>query len=190
MLEDDTVRVIVWLADQGWEAGVDAARALPPGAEIVLLYVTSSDGPGAARAAFSGLLGRGPLDRGQPGRDPADAMARLTAKSAAAVLAAAAGRLARPAEQIRREGRVEREVVAVAADAGLLVVVRDGDTTRLGPRSVGPAARFVVDHAPCPVLLVWPGRPPAVGSIPPPPPARLRRPKLPPGRPDPPGGYR
>jgi 4-amino-4-deoxy-L-arabinose transferase-like glycosyltransferase len=36
---------------------------------------------------------------------------------------------------------------------------------------VTPAAtRFVVDHAPCATLLVWPSTPPAIGSIPPPPP--------------------
>jgi len=28
----------------------------------------------------------------------------------------------------------------------------------------------VVDHVPCPVLLVWPGAAPGVDSIPPPPP--------------------
>jgi hypothetical protein len=49
------------------------------------------------------------------------------------------------------------------------VVARDGDRSRLGPASLGPATRFVVDHAPCPVLLVWPDETPAVDSIPPPP---------------------
>ncbi|NEB92870.1 universal stress protein, partial [Streptomyces bauhiniae] len=43
------------------------------------------------------------------------------------------------------------------------------DRTRLGPHSLGPAARFIVDHAPCPVLLVWPGQAPDLGTIPPPP---------------------
>ena len=66
-------------------------------------------------------------------------------------------------------GRVEREVVrAVAQGVDLLVVARDGDRSRLGPHSLGPATRFVVDHAPCAVLLVWPDEPPGVGSIPPP----------------------
>jgi len=39
----------------------------------------------------------------------------------------------------------------------LLVLARDGDRSRAGPASLGPGARFVVDHAPCQVLLVWPG---------------------------------
>ena len=46
----------------------------------------------------------------------------------------------------------------------------DGDRTRLGPRSLSPVSRFVVDHAPCPVLLVWPSLAPGLTTIPPPPP--------------------
>ena len=49
---------------------------------------------------------------------------------------------------------------AAAEGADLLVLARDGDRSRVGPHSLGPAARFVVDHAPCRVLLVWPDRPP------------------------------
>jgi hypothetical protein len=49
------------------------------------------------------------------------------------------------------------------------VLARDGERSRLGPKSLGPASRFVVDHAPCPVLLVWPEHPPGVETIPPPP---------------------
>jgi hypothetical protein len=47
-------------------------------------------------------------------------------------------------------------VVTAAPDADLLIMARDGDRPRLGPKSLGKAARFVIDHAPCPVLLVWP----------------------------------
>ena len=62
-----------------------------------------------------------------------------------------------------------REAIA-ARGAALLIVARDGDRSRLGPKSLGKATRFVVDHAPCPVLLVWPEPAPAVATIPPPPP--------------------
>jgi hypothetical protein len=61
-------------------------------------------------------------------------------------------------------------VVTAAADADLLIVARDGDQSRLGPKSLGKEARFVVDHAPCPVLLIWPSAAPSIGSIPPKPP--------------------
>src|SRR5215469_13640496 len=88
---------------------------------------------------------------------------------------AAAGRLGRPCTTDERHGRAEREVVAAAEGAGLLILARDGDDTRLGPKSLGPASRFVVDHAPCPVLLVWPREAPPAGSLPPPPPPRHPR---------------
>ena len=71
-----------------------------------------------------------------------------------------------PCTQIERTGRIEREVVAAAEGADLLILARDGDRTRLGPRSLGPASRFVVDHAPCPVLLVWPEPAPGIDTIP------------------------
>ncbi|HZE40865.1 MAG TPA: universal stress protein, partial [Stackebrandtia sp.] len=119
----------------------------------------------AARGAFAGLLGRS-----HPDRDPGARLERLAADSAERLLADAAGRLGRPCERVERVGHVEREVVAAAADADLLVLARDGDRTHLGPRSLGPASRFIVDHAGCPVLLIWPETAPATSTMPPPPP--------------------
>ncbi|MEU9133453.1 universal stress protein, partial [Kitasatospora sp. NPDC048540] len=101
--------------------------------------------------------------------DPAAAVDRVAAATAQELLAAATERLARPCTAVERTGRVEREVVAAADGFDLLVLARDGDRSRLGPHSLGPATRFVVDHAPCPVLLVWPGPPPPTATIPPPP---------------------
>ncbi len=97
-------------------------------------------------------------------------MARATCL-AAALFAAAAARLGRQdAELLHRHGRLEHEVIrAVAENIDLLMVARDGDHSRLGPHSLGPATRFVVDHAPCVVLLVWPDEPSGIESIPPPP---------------------
>jgi len=86
--------------------------------------------------------------------------------------------LGRPATRVKRQGRVEREVVAEVAGADLLICARDGDPTRLGPASLGPTTRFVVDHAPCAVLVIWPDTPPGIDSIPPPP----RHPGPPPPR--------
>ena len=66
-----------------------------------------------------------------------------------AVPAAARGAFAgRDVRVEQRSGRVEREVVAAAEGMNLLVVARDGDLRRLGPHSLAPATRFVVDHAP------------------------------------------
>jgi nucleotide-binding universal stress UspA family protein len=161
-----TPTVIVWVTEGTWRGCVDAARALAPaGAAIVLLHVSPEEVPGTAHGAYAGLLGRG-----HPERDPGPRLAELAAAAGRELLAAAAGRLARPSTQIERRGRVEREVVAAADGAGLLILARDGDLRRLGPKSLGRADRFVVDHAPCPVLLVWPEGAPGVGTIPPPPP--------------------
>jgi nucleotide-binding universal stress UspA family protein len=157
------VKVLVWVADGGWESAVDEAAALAPAAaEFTLVHVVADDLGEVTRGAFAGLLGR----RYTVGAGVDDDLTR----SSQEVLDAARDRLGRPADLISRRGRLEREVVAAADGADLLVVARDGDRSRLGPRSLGPATRFVVDHAPCPVLLVWPGQAPGIGSIPPPPP--------------------
>jgi len=162
--------VIIWISEGTWQATVDAARDhAPAAADLVLLHVTSGDVSEAARGAFAGLLGR---DR--PGRDPGRQVEALARAAAAALLDGAAGRLGRPAARLERRGRVEREVVRAADGADLLICARDGDRAHLGPRSLGPATRFVIDHAPCPVLLVWPEPPPGADSLPPPPPPGAR----------------
>ncbi|SEE78731.1 universal stress protein [Jiangella alba] len=169
------MRVVVWVVEGTWPACVDAARVYaPPDAEPVLLHVTPADLSGAAHGAFAGLLGRGRADL-----DPGSRLEDLAARSAQRLLAAAAQRLGRPCTRVARTGRVEQEVVMAAGGAGLLVLARDGDLAHLGPHSLGPASRFVVDHAPCPVLLVWPEAAPGAGTLPPPPPP----PPHPPGRP-------
>ncbi|GLF92928.1 universal stress protein [Streptomyces yaizuensis] len=154
--------VVVWIVEGTWTACVDAARAQAPrDGRTVLLHVTSPDPAAVARGAYASLLGRAHL-----GRDPADRLEHLAAASAGDLLARAAERLARPSTRVTRTGRAEHEVVAAAGDAELLVCARDGDRADPGPRSLGPATRFVVDHALCPVLLVWPGPPvpPSRGS--------------------------
>jgi nucleotide-binding universal stress UspA family protein len=65
------------------------------------------------------------------------------------------------AETFRRQGRPEREIVNVAAEwqADLVIICPRGEyggKPTIGPKSVGHVARFVLDHAPCPVLLVRP----------------------------------
>jgi nucleotide-binding universal stress UspA family protein len=181
-----TMRVLVWLVEGTWQGCVDAARPLlPAGAdtEITLLHVAQSEVADAAAGALAGLLGRG---RPGPGRDPAERISALSEAAAAELLTAAAARLGRPARREARRGRVEREVVELARSADLLVAARDGDRSRLGPASLGPATRFVVDHAPCPVLLVWPDEAPGLESIPPPPTHPPTKPRATP-TPPPPG---
>jgi nucleotide-binding universal stress UspA family protein len=152
------VTIVVWLTEGTWPACVDAARALPAG-PVRLLHVVDAHSVEAIDGAHAGLLGRAVGDGG----------ADMLLQAQAALLDAAATRLGRPAERAARRGGVEREVVAACADADLLILARDGDRTRLGPKSLGRTTRFVLDHAPCPVLLVWPDAPPGLSTLPPPP---------------------
>jgi len=167
--------VVVWIAEGVWEAAVDGARSLAPDdADVTLLYVHSGDMDELVQGAFAGLIGRRrrvPTDFDEKSADFADQL-----------LSEAQQRLGRDAHRTTRHGRVEREVVTASADAELLVLSRDGDRSRLGPHSLGPISRFIVDHAACPVLLVWPGVAPSANSLPPPPPGS------PPHEPPPPHG--
>jgi nucleotide-binding universal stress UspA family protein len=157
--------VLVWVTEGTWRASVDAAlRFAPADASITLLHVSPADLAEAAHGSYLGLFGRG-----QPGRDPGPRVAELAAAAAAGLLDAAARRLGRPCQQLNRGGQPERVVVTAASGADLLILARDGDRSRLGPRSLGKATRFVVDHAPCPVLMVWPEAAPGIATIPPPP---------------------
>lgn len=154
--------VMVWInPGTAWERAVDMAGRTP--GEVVLLLVTPVADEQVARGAFAGLLGRG-------GPDPGDVFAGIEEDQVASLFDEAEARLGRPARRLWERGRVEREVVAAAADVDLLICARDGDPARLGPRSLGPHTRFVVDHAPCAVLLVWPHTAPTLDSMPPPPP--------------------
>lgn len=65
------------------------------------------------------------------------------------------------AEIIQREGRPEREIVNCAAQwqADVILILpraNYGERPTIGPKSVGHVARFVLDHAPCPVFLARP----------------------------------
>jgi nucleotide-binding universal stress UspA family protein len=161
------MRVLVWIVEDTWEATVAEAAALAPAdAAITLLHVAATEVEAVAGGARRGLLGRRP----PPPPPHARPLRAISEEAAQALLAEARERLGRNARLVACRGRVEREVVAAAGAADLLVLARDGDHQRLGPHSLGPAARFVVDHAPCRVLLVWPDEAPGVETLPPPPP--------------------
>jgi len=68
-----------------------------------------------------------------------------------------AGPRAAAVRSIRAHGKPGQAVCELAArEAADLVVVRAGGRDRppIGPHSLGPAARFISDHSPCPVLLI------------------------------------
>jgi nucleotide-binding universal stress UspA family protein len=171
------VRAVVWLVEGTWQGCLDAAaKILPRDAQVALLHVTPSDVGEITEAATTGLLGRASRAHRSTGH-----FEEVADEEASEILQAAAKRLGREnTELVHRRGRVEREVVSAVADGvDLLVVARDGDRSRLGPHSLGHPTRFIVDHAPCPVLLVWPDEAPGIESIPPPPPGHHPRPNGP-----------
>jgi nucleotide-binding universal stress UspA family protein len=158
------VRTVVWITEGTWEACVDAARDSAPG-QVTLAYVLDPALDAAMRGARLALLGRW-----RHTSDPETVLEQAIVEAAEALLASAERRLGRPCVRRILRGRPEQEVVAACASADLLIVARDGDHSRLGPASLGRETRFVVDHAPCRVLLVWPDEPPDLATLPPRPP--------------------
>lgn len=138
--------VIVWVTDHGWPAAVDAAlRHSPSSDELLLLHVVAGEAEDVAHGGLAGLLGR-PRREAGPAADLA-----ATAAAAGELLDAARERAGnRLVRTLLRHGRPEREVVAAASGADLLVLCREG------PDGLGPRVRFVLAQASCPVLLVWP----------------------------------
>ena len=161
------MKVTVWVTEGTWPDCVDAARDLTESrdAEITLLVVREQR-PDEPPSGFGSLMGR------RSHRRAAEEMETLTQEAAETMLAEATERLDRPATTRLESGLTERVVTAAAQDVDYLIVGRDGDRSRLGPHSLGKHTRFVIDHAPCRVLVIWPGNAPDIGSIPPPPPDR------------------
>jgi nucleotide-binding universal stress UspA family protein len=160
------MRALIWIIEDTWQATIDDARALlPSDAEITLLHVANTEPETIAREARRGLLGRR-----LPPPPASHELQTISELAAQQLLTEAQARLGRPATLQARRGRVEREVVSAAEGVDIIILARDGDRQRLGPRSLGPATRFVIDHAPCRVLLIWPDVVPELRTIPPPPP--------------------
>lgn len=160
------MKLAVWVTEGTWPATIDAARDLigDDQAEVMLIHVLEAGRP--PREGFGSLMGRGRVRRSE------EQLHQLSEEAAQQMLDQAAERLGPPATVRLETGFPERIVTAVADEVDYLVIGRDGDRSRLGPHSLGKHTRFVVDHAPCRVLLISPGDVPSSGSIPPPPPDR------------------
>jgi nucleotide-binding universal stress UspA family protein len=135
------MHVVIWIAEETWRACVRHARELlPEAAEVTLLHVAPSDVEELAAAGPAGLLGRR-----RPPPPPHERDLRTVSDEEAQQLLDAARTL------------LGRDCTTLA---------RDGEH-KLGPKSLGPRARFIVDHAPCTVVLVWAQEPPGITTIPP-----------------------
>ena len=144
------MRALVWIVEDSWKATVAAAaQLLPADADITLLYVRAAEAESVARGALHGLLGR-------RNPTPDQSVESLSEQGARELLSEAQQQLGRQSNIEARSGRVEQEVLTAADGVDLLVMARDGDRAHRGPRSLGLTGRFVVEHAQCAVLLVWP----------------------------------
>ena len=134
-------------------------RALPlvdPAAVWVPTHVVDVRPRQALGFLRGGVVGAGPLSRGQQ-----QALDAATAEHTRSVLDAATSSLQRRglayAPPQIRTGEPGRELCGVAAflRAELMVLFASRrPRPPVGPGSVGHTARFVVDHAPCPVLVI------------------------------------
>lgn len=153
------MKVLVWVAPGTWPAVIAAAAQRPAGDEITLVAV--EDASVVPQGSLRGLMGRGHRDA-----EPASA---ASAQAAQELLNHAVAALGRSCEAALLTGPAEQVVTAAAEQADWFIIARDGDRSRLGPHSLGRQARFIIDHAPCTVELIWPEGIPGLDTIPPPP---------------------
>jgi nucleotide-binding universal stress UspA family protein len=107
-----------------------------------------------------GIIGAGPLSRGQlQAIDTATAEhTRNVIESTQATLRTLGLNSEPPQTRVGEPGR-EICAVAQAVQAGLVVLFASlRRPTHAGPGSIGHTARFVLDHSPCPVLLLRGGQ--------------------------------
>lgn len=138
------------------------------GAAVRLLHVLD-----ARTAEEAGWLRERYVGRGGMGSNWRMQLDRASLSGGEALLQAAADRLTAlravsgassavvPVERVLVAGRPEQEIVAAAREwpADLLALCtrrQDNAPPPPGPHSLGHVARFVIDHAPCPVLLKRP----------------------------------
>lgn len=146
----------------GARGGAELLRHILPssaalGAELLLVHVIDL-GPRHELEHLPGpLMRRGP--HGGPERTQAMDAAETTAGERALAEAFAVAQAAGVAAQTRLErGKPEQVIVSLAREAGAdLIAIRARQSPEhhppQGPGSVGHTARFVLDHAPCDVLL-------------------------------------
>ncbi len=139
-----------------------AAPHVPLDRPLVLLFVIDT-----RSAEQLGHIGRRLIAAGRVRSGGEARMAAADEHTAQAVLQEAAETcraLGYDMQEIRqkiRRGRPEQEILLAAQDAeldvGLIVIgasFKGGPSPLVGPASVGPVARYIVEHAPCDVLLL------------------------------------
>ena len=149
------MRVLCCLDGSNSELIGQTVAALAGSYTLCLLYVIDSGPHGKIEMVRARFMRPHELDA--PRREQMHQAEQITAQD----ILAEGLRLLPAAERLVREGRPEREIAICAAEwqADLIILCsRSQGYGELppGPRAVGHVARFVLDHAPCPVLLVRP----------------------------------
>ena len=123
------------------------------GAEVVLAHVIDESFPEAWRQVASHHWpGRHADTREAPRvQEAARRSAKEVLDEALALTSQWPAAIRRPVEL---EGNPERELVRLALEERADLIVVGQHRLELGPHALGRCARFVIDHAPCPVLLV------------------------------------
>ncbi len=127
------------------------------GGQLLLIYVVDSRPAQEVQEARQRFFGR----QGHGGERMTAADER-TAQDVLAEASAICQRLGMPTQRLGSlilHGRPEQEIIRTANEqqASLIVVgarYRGAGRPLIGPQSIGHVARFVLDHAPCDVLLL------------------------------------
>lgn len=154
----DGVRVLAWITEGGWEAAIDAVATLDA-SSVTLVHVDTVDMPG----------------RGHRHQSVMERMHALAGEAALALLEDAEERLGYATTKRTESGVAETIVYELAQDHDVLVLARDG--RHIGPHSIGHDQRWVIDHAPCTVIVAWPDGAPDPSEPPPKPKPKPHKPK-------------
>ncbi len=149
------MRVLCCLDGTNLEQVSDAIVTLVPAETLTLSFLYAIDTrPHEEMERRTGPL----LRRPRPDAPQIERMHQADEGAAQEILEEARG-VHPNAETLYRRGQPERVIVNYAAEwnADMIVICprspQNGGPI-IGPKSLGHIARFVVDHAPCPVLLV------------------------------------
>ncbi|MER3438049.1 MAG: hypothetical protein C4346_10950 [Chloroflexota bacterium] len=132
---------------------LDAAQAvLSPHLSWIILHVVDIRPLGEVERALGALPGRGP---GQHHASTlmlqaAEELEQVVRQDVLAWLTATG----RTAELVVRRGDPEREILAVANERAVDVIVLGSDHSGPGPLPLSPPVRHLIDHARCDVLLL------------------------------------
>lgn len=154
------MRVICAIGQRGGPELIEGlVKIIGNEAECLLLHVIDT-GP---RHDWKDYL-RGPLHRRpHPDKLPHEAAIRSAEEAASRTVIEdamqAAQRFGFKATEIIKEGQPEKIIIQVAREMEVTLIAiwaREGGAghPRIGPAALGHTARFVIDHAPCDVLLL------------------------------------